>query len=341
MRTFTPQTKLRSEPRAEAEQVMTIAPDTEVEVLEQVAGFYRVSLVDEFGQPTEGFIASRLLRGEVELGEQDRQPPSPDRQWAGVLPRFDRTSGWLAIGLLLVLLGSLVSTIMLYRAIRDLQNRPNYVTCTGGGYSTPVNNWGSYLTGDLDPAHFQNDQVKANVSFQVYEKLPGSSIVLRYRLEDDGNWRETRMQETDRPLVYLGTVVIERNAKLSYQVLQRVGGETVRASADNYLDAASRVGSGDVNLSITRQENGATHWYFWQDPRPAIQALQVERITIKLDQKQSMERELVPEEWQDGCELIFRPDGFRGASITVRYRDGQERTVEFEQFPPMNPAIKR
>ncbi len=345
MYTFAPRSTLRSRPSVDAEAILVVPPRTQVEVVEEQGSFCRVRYQDQDGLVTEGYLAKSLLQP----SPLDESPSdglvvptaAGDQQQHFTVSPANATSTWLSVGMALLLVGNLASGIVLWRGMADLRSRSYHVSCSGSGYSVSIPSWGrdeSY--GHIDPDYYQDGQVRALIRYRVLEKLPGSKIVLRYRLEGEQVWNEQVMQERDeQPLLYSASFPVDPEAFVNYYVLQKQGGETLRADGIAYVNLANEVGSGDVHCYIFWDTKGSTELLFRQEQYPAINALQVERIVVSINQKTPLEFTLLSDEGE--MRATFQEDGYRGMNITVYYRDGEERSLEVGLYPAQPRVIKR
>ncbi|MGI6358381.1 MAG: hypothetical protein ACOX2K_06795 [Bacillota bacterium] len=322
MRTFAPQTWLRREPDVAADALLGIPASTELEVLEAVGSYYKVSYRAQSGEEIIGYVSQSFLRP---VGEEVRRGGFKQHHDGPVIlsPKFDRTTGWLAAGIVILLVTNLTETILLWRNMRDVANRPVHATCCGHSDPAARYTWGNYDWPIVDPDYYQDGKVKLLLVYQVQEKLSGSEVVLCYRLRGEEIWQEEAMHADEEALHYSAHFVIDPVTVMDYQVLQRVNGEVLRADNQRVANIFESVGNGDVECYRRGEQNGMTTLIFRQSPSyPMLTARQVEEIIVKIEQKNPVELHLQSDGYS---ELVgeFKDEGFTSMTITVRYRDDE------------------
>ncbi len=340
MQTFAPSTSLRKEPEESAEVVTVLPRDTVLEVFEAAGRFSRVRCMGEGGQVLNGYIIANMLGPVVERNEVQAVPEKPGTTSRFTLIRstLSGANSLLAAGLVILLITNLVTTFILWRNIRELQNRSVHVSCSGSSLEP---SWGRYEISGVDPDYYQDGKVRFSIGYQVVEKFPGSKLVLRYRLKDGDVWNEQAMQESEKALTYVADFILSPDAWMAYQVVQRLNGENVRAERERYTSLAQTVGNGDVLLEFERT-SGNSRLTFKQAPFPRVKALQFEQIVIEIDQKSPILRTLTNTSGHSHeASAFFEYDGFNSMTVRVRYRDGEERVAEFESEIPKQAVIKR
>lgn len=172
--------------------------------------------------------------------------------------------------------------------------------------------------------------VNVAVDFRLTEKIPGRDAFVRYRENKEKSWTIVRSELVDG-LDYRAILQLERDKNYECQVVQIHGDEIVRVSDGPYLRMAELVGSPEVSISITIYPNeGKAQFGFMQDKPSQVEAWQVERVTLQLDNVDQVFSE--DGGYSYSTIRIDRKiyDAAKEAVVTVHYKDGKKGTLQFK-----------
>lgn len=221
------------------------------------------------------------------------------------------------------------------KAVNMVAERPITVPGGGGTFSFPYQSLRGYVSGgmDVDPGYYQNGKVAGIAQFVLEAKVPGSRVMLRYRLNADEQWRETAMKQ-DEPLQYLARVTLGVTDKVEYQEIQIVGNEIVQASDVLSTDMGQYFGTGDISVHSTQTGTNELRLDF--DSRAMVDALQVAEIRLEINKTTPQVIVLSGDPWY----CTFESAGFKDVTVTATYRDGTVRIATYQLYDE-NLVIKR
>lgn len=257
MQTFAPQTRLFAEPNATAEVIASIPPRTELEIVETVGRYHRAYLSDRNDQRKTGYVVADLLEpipGEKpikEMQEQQAQTLTQESWWATKGPRFDRATGWLAAGLGLVLLVTIISSVVLWVKIRNLPPPSVHVSCSGSPASNPLM-WIQLMGDKLIGVGASAGEAEVAIYCDLTQKTPGSEICVLFQTDttdrtrlfasarrNSGQWQQV-------PCTLIGGMTYEAKLNLDYSqnwtycIAEKVSGEIVRVGPSQFIDLATQ-----------------------------------------------------------------------------------------------------
>lgn len=243
-----------------------------------------------------------------------------------LLARFKQFQKAVIVLLAAILATNIVALVWVLSRIKDIENRPVHVSSPGfAGTLPPVD---GVLRDDViaDEDMAAQGRVGVVVTFRLASKIPGSQVILAYKVNEAAEWLETPMPAGEEPLTFEAAIPLEMNDTISYRLEQRVGGETVQVSDVRNAAMAYLVGNGDVLVDYLQPANSKdVELRLWQNPRSKIKAFQVAEVRLKINKTRPEEVALK----DDGDGLMkysFSPDGLTNIEVTVVYKDGQTRT---------------
>jgi hypothetical protein len=189
-----------------------------------------------------------------------------------------------------------------------------------------------------DPGYYDDGYIMGTAQFRLTTKIPGSQLILRYRVNQDGPWCQATMKQGE-PLCYEARFRLAADAKVEYQELQVVHGEVVQASEVIPYEMRQSVGSGDVTVHYEKQL-GSKDITFTFESWSNVEALQVAEIRLKVNKAKPQEFVLAGGDYASPTKCSFEDEGFTNMVITVTYKDGTVHTATYD-FSVQNPVIKR
>ncbi|HHW26855.1 MAG TPA: hypothetical protein GXX23_05900 [Firmicutes bacterium] len=248
----------------------------------------------------------------------------------------------------LLVLGVVASVAILVR-LRAILNRPVYVSCSGSSYSGPPADGVASMS--TDPALDLAEQGLAGVSFsfRLASKIPGSEVLLAYKIEGQDVWETVPMKaDRDEPLTYKTSVPMDINDEFEYRLEQVIGGEIVHASRTASGQVALLVGNGDAHVELLRQDDKSGELWVYQHPYSKIRAYQIDEVRLRVNrsgQKQPEEYVLKGENGKEGSQMLklsLSLENLRDVDVTVVYKDGEIRTATLNPYAEVaRPLIKR
>lgn len=337
MRTFAPQTRLRKEPGVSAEILATISANTEVEVLAKEGRFYKTVVCTADGTQAEGYIAENFLKPLEPEGDTDVTTQA-DARLSIPKPKFDQTTGWLAAGLILLLVTNTIGGIAIWVKMHQLANRPVYASCSGhsgiSSYQLRPLQWVTDQRDELAEIGSVPGKAEVTLEFSLSEKEARSEIVVFYRPSGTGEaWQEAKAQRIFA-LDYKAKLLLDYGYDWEYRVAEKLG-EVVRMGELGSMMLVDRVGTGYVQVEVMNIYNSsykALGLRFSQHPIPLLADRQIKLIKLDFSAKGKVAYStVITQPTNLGERQAYEFSGQRDktwdqVTITVTFKDGQERS---------------
>lgn len=362
MRTFAPQTRLLREPNLEAELIKIIPPDTELDVFDTVRDYRRVSFSDGDGQLHTGYVNQNFIKP---LGlEPDRiiieEPATARKGWfASEGPKFDSTTGWLAAGLVLVLLGNVLTGVVLWGKIKRLPSPSVHTSCSGiGSYALDPLRWVTQTNNKIVRLGAQAGEVEVAITFDLSQKEPGSEIYVLYRPRETNDWQRVPVKHIDA-LHYEMSLDLDASYSWIYRIAEVNRGEVTRISQEELIWLNRRPETSHLYVEVL--DPGADlgsqlKLRFWRLPETPPE-VEISYITVEFYSKEFYEEQSPvateilsePIDLGEGRGLVYelskeRDSNWRYVRIRVTGTDGSEWDARFSMedlFHGVNFPIDR
>lgn len=287
LKNFAPQTRLFKDANLAAEVVAIIPPNTNLTAHETVDEFRRVSFTDSEGRQLEGYVVSNFLQ-QISPSDGEQLVGSPDAAdselhtartgwWESYGPKFDRTSAWLAGGLLVVLLSNALASVILWSKIKDRTPPTVHTSCSGSSIPTYMLSWIPGVEDKLLRLGEQAGEVTVTLDFSLKEKSPGSQIYVSYRpLDSNEAWQQVE----GTPYLGLNYQImldLAYDKNWDYFIEEKIKGETIRADSIRQILLARQASAKFIyieKLPTEAESPPELKLRFWQlstDPEPLIE----------------------------------------------------------------------
>ena len=264
-----------------------------------------------------------------------------------LLARFKKFQVGVFIILGILLITNLASLGWTSSRLKRLDDRlPISVSCSGSSYYTPPPDGvlASSISADMDLA--ARGEAGVVVSFQIANKVPGSTVLLAHRSHNEQEWRRTQMtSKAEDPLVFSASVPVDlSHPDFEYRLEQVLDGEVVHASR-NLKDSALYTlgGNGDITLDYVVLPDTKQGRILVSGPygTPKIEAFRIAQVTLKINKTTPQEITLTPNSESGYVFHTFDPAGLKDIEVTVVYADGEVRTTLFNPFTRDGVFISR
>lgn len=348
MRTFAPQTRLVAEPNISASQVAVIPPDTELDAFEQVDRYRRVSFVDDQGHSLTGYVNSNflvLVGADRERVKYEEPVAAIDNWFETKGPRFDRTTGWLAAGLVLVLFTNMLTSVILWYKIKMLPPPIVHTSCSGvSSYSLAPLNWASNMNHQILRPGAQVNDVEVSLAFDLRQKEPGSEIKVLYGPRNTSDWQQV-VAAAVGPLSYEVNLELDASQSWVYRIAEAIGGEITRLSeSEGYIPLAATTLTNNLFIEVLdsgEDEGKQLQLRFWRLPK-ASQDIKISYIEVEFYAEhpyleQASDHAVTirqPVDLGAGRGLVYelstdRDDAWQHVRVTVTMHNGHVRYSQF------------
>lgn len=256
-----------------------------------------------------------------------------------LLARFKGFQKAVIILLVALMVCNVVTLAWILSRLSHLDRRlPISVRCSGASVTVPAADRVSSVSVEADMDLVAQGRVGAEVTFRLTEKVPGSQVVLAYRVRGTSEWLETPMTPGKEALTFTASVPLGAKDEVEYRLEQRVYGEAVHVSSVHLASMPYLMGgNGDLHVDYfvtgDSSKEGRLIIYSFHG-RPKMEALQVAEVRLKIKKTRSEQTAVLKDTGSGDFLHVFDPDGLKEVEITVLYKDGEARTSTFDPSLP-------